>query len=183
METLFCNKKINCCFLRYNCTELRDCLTFVLIAVSSSWKEVHVIFYIISTTYLNIWRNFYLLPVPPIVVWGHQSFSPNVELICHSGGPCRQPVVVVALYYDILECIWKKIKTNICRHLIAKSEKCLAKRRREECVEDRVDARVGVRKHVASDLISGLVDFFMDLLLVGFCKRWSRPAGAFQWFW
>ena len=74
----------------------------------------------------------------------------------------------------------KKIKTKICRHLIAKSEKCLAKRRREECVEDRVDARVGVRQHVASDLISGLVDFFMDLLLVGFCKRWSRPAGAFQ---
>ena len=54
---------------------------------------------------------------------------------------------------------FEKIKTNICRHLIAKSEKCLAKRRREECVEDRVDARVGVRQHVASDLISGLVDF------------------------
>ena len=156
METLFCNKKINCCFLRYNCTELRDCLTFVLIAVSSSWKEVHVIFYIISTTYLNIWRNFYLLPpIALIVVWGHQCFSPNVKLICHSGGPCRQPVVVVALYYDIYRTPFEEIKKIICRHLIAKSEKRLAKRRREECVEDRVDARVGVRQHVASDLISG----------------------------
>ena len=54
---------------------------------------------------------------------------------------------------------FEKIKTNICRHLIAKSEKCLAKRRREECVEDRVDARVGVRQHVAADLIDGFDDF------------------------
>ena len=62
---------------------------------------------------------------------------------------------------------FEKIKTMICRHLIAKSEKCLAKRRREECVEDRVDARVGVRQHVASDLISGLVDFLLSIIVIG----------------
>ena len=54
-------------------------------------------------------------------------------------------------------------KTNICRHLIAKSEKCLAKRRREECVEDRVDTRVGVREHVAANL--GIIRELIDWLI------------------